>query len=105
MKSFTQGLEACWLYLRCATAHHKVIRTTNLLERASVEEKRRTKVIPRFLTELACLKLAFATLWQKSQRWRGARTTAFEQRQLLQLREVLDLSPSPDTEEELRHAA
>jgi putative transposase len=105
MKSFTEDLEACWAYLRCPAAHHKLIRTTNLLERVFVEEKRRTKVIPRFLTEQACLKLVFATLWQTSQRWRGVRMTEFEQRKLLQLREVLHLSPSPDTEEELRHAA
>jgi len=105
MKSFTEDLEACWAYLRCPTAHHKVIRTTNLLERVFVEQKRRTKVIPRFLTEQACLKLVFATLWQTSQRWRGLRMTALEQQQLLKLREVLDLTPTPDTQQELRHAA
>ena len=105
MKSFTEDLQACWAYLRCPAAHHKLIRTTNLLERVFVEEKRRTKVIPRFLTEQACLKLVFATLSQTSQRWRGVRMTEFEQQKLLQLREVLDLSPTPDAEQELRHAA
>ena len=42
MKSFTDDLEACWSYLRCPAVHHKRIRTTNLLERAFVEQKRRT---------------------------------------------------------------
>jgi len=105
MKSFTEDLEACWAYLRCPTAHHKVIRTTNLLERVFVEQKRRTKVIPRFLTEQACLKLVFATLWQTSQRWRGVRMTAPEKQKLLELRRALDLTSMPDTDQELRHAA
>ena len=42
MKSFTNDLEACWSYMRCPAVHHKRIRTTNLLERAFVEQKRRT---------------------------------------------------------------
>jgi transposase-like protein len=78
MKSFTNDLEACWSYMRCPTVHHKRIRTTNLLERAFVEQKRRTKIIPGFWTEKSCLKLVFATLWQASQRWRGVRMSEFE---------------------------
>jgi transposase-like protein len=92
MKSFTDDLEACWSYLRCPAVHHRRIRTTNLLERAFVEQKRRTKTIPGFWTEKSCLKLVFATLWQTSQRWRGVRMSEFEQQQLLQLRAELGLS-------------
>ena len=92
MKSFTNDLEACWSYMRCPVVHHKRIRTTNLLERAFVEQKRRTKIIPCFWTEKSCLKLVFATLWQASQRWRGVRMSEFEQQQLLQLRAELGLS-------------
>jgi transposase-like protein len=92
MKSFTDDLEACWSYLRCPAVHHRRIRTTNLLERAFVEQKRRTKTIPGFWTEKSCLKLVFATLWQTSQRWRGVRMSEFEQQQLLQLRADLGLS-------------
>lgn len=55
MKSFTDDLEACWAHLHCPSIHHKRIRTTNLLERAFGEQKRRTKVIPRFMTEQSCL--------------------------------------------------
>ena len=46
MRSFSDDLEACLTHLRCPLAHHKAIRTTNLLERAFVESRRRTKVIP-----------------------------------------------------------
>ncbi len=103
MKSFAEDPEACWAYLRCPAAHHKEIRTTNLLERVFVEEKRRTKVIPRFLTEQACLKLVFATLWQTSQRWRGVRMSEFEQHQLIRLRTELGLTPEPAAEGKARH--
>jgi len=41
--------------------HHKRIRTTNLIERAFAEQRRRTKTIPRFWDEKCCLKLVFAT--------------------------------------------
>lgn len=104
MKSFSDDLEACWAYLRCPTVHHKRIRTTNLLERAFVEQKRRTKVIPGFWTEKSCLKLVFATLWQASQRWQGVRMSEFEQQQLRRLRAELGLLP-PAAGETLRYAA
>ena len=104
MKAFLDDLEACWAYLNCPTVHHRRIRTTNLLERAFVEQKRRTKVIPGFWTEQSCLKLVFATLWQASQRWRGVRMSEFEQRQLQQLRADLGLPPI-NPSERLRKAA
>ena len=34
MRAFSDDLEACLTHLRCPAAHHKSIRTTNLLERA-----------------------------------------------------------------------
>jgi len=105
MKSFTDDLEACWSYLRCPAVHHKRIRTTNLLERAFVEQRRRTKVIPGFWTEKSCLKLVFATLWQASKRWRGVRMSEFEQQQLLQLRADLDLLPLTRSGEAMRKVA
>jgi transposase-like protein len=91
MRSFQNDLEACLAYLRCPMAHHKAIRTTNLLERAFQESRRRTKVIPHFFTERACLKLVFSALWQTSQRWRRVTMTQLEQQQLAQLRYDLDL--------------
>ena len=69
MRSFQDDWEACVAYLRCPAIHHKRIRTTNLLERSFLEERRRTRTIPRFFSEKSCLKLAFATLWRASQRW------------------------------------
>src|SRR5690606_1073888 len=48
--------------------HRKAIRTTNVIERAFEELRRRTKVIPRLFTEKSCLKLAFAELMRVGQR-------------------------------------
>ena len=95
MRSFADDLEACLAYLRSPLAHHKAIRTTNLLERAFQESRRRTKVIPHFFTEQACLKLVFSALWQASQRWRRVTMTELEQQQLVLLRRQLGLPLYP----------
>ena len=39
------------------------------------ETRRRTKVIPRFSGEQACLTLLFATLITAAEKWRGVRMT------------------------------
>jgi len=49
-------------YLRVPVNHRRCVRTTNLIERSFLEERRRTKIIPRFFDERSCLKLVFATL-------------------------------------------
>jgi transposase-like protein len=105
MKAFQDDLEACWAHLRCPSVHHRFIRTTNLLERAFGEQKRRTKTIPRFFTEKSCLKLVFATLWQVSHKWRGVRMTDLEIEQLRQLRKDLGMSPPPTISHKLRKVA
>lgn len=91
MKSFQADWDACIAYLRCPAIHHTRIRTTNLLERSFLEERRRTKVIPRFFNEKSCLKLVFATLWRASQRWYGVRMSDIERQQLKLLRRELGL--------------
>jgi transposase-like protein len=75
-------LDATLAHLKLPSLHQKMIRTTNLCERSFVEERRRTKVIPRFFDEKGCLKLVFATLWRASQRWRGVRFNTMERQQL-----------------------
>lgn len=68
VKCFLDDLEACLAHLRCPEVHRKAIRTTNVIERAFGELRRRTKVIPRFFTEKSCLKLAYAELVRAGQR-------------------------------------
>jgi transposase-like protein len=62
MACLEQELKACLVYLKFPREHHKRIRTTNLLEHTFWEGRRRTKVLPRFPSETACLKLVCATL-------------------------------------------
>jgi len=97
--SFRDDMDASLQHLKCPAKHRKAIRTTNLIERAFGEQKRRTKVIPRFFTEKSCLKLVFATLIRASQRWRKVPMTIKEQTELIQLRNQLfkPINPKPTT--------
>ena len=88
---FSDDLEACLAFLKCPAIHHSRIRTTNLLERAFAEQRRRTKTIPRFFSEKSCLKLVFATLWQASERWQNVRMSDVECKLLDHLRRDLQL--------------
>ena len=62
MVCLEEDLEACLQYLSLPKAHHRRIRTTNLLERLFEENRRREKVIPHFFKERAGMKLVFATM-------------------------------------------
>jgi transposase-like protein len=73
-------------------AHRKHVRTTNLIERSFLEERRRTKIIPRFFDERSCVKLVYATLVRASQRWRRIPMTDRHREQLRQLRQALGIS-------------
>jgi len=76
VECFQDDLPAKLNHLKLPAEHRKRVRTTNLLERGFGEQKRRTKVIPRFFNEKACIKLVFAVLWRASQSWRGIRMSA-----------------------------
>lgn len=91
-------LVACLSFLRCPPIHHKRIRTTNLIERAFAEQRRRTKTIPRFWDEKSCLKLSFVTLMQASERWQNVAMSQIEVAMLKQLRQELGLEPPAKTE-------
>jgi putative transposase len=95
---FQDDLDACLNHLRCPAAHRKRIRTTNLLERALLEVRRRTRATPRFFDERGCLKLIFATLMEVSDKWQRMRISDLEQAQLDLLRQQLGI-------EEVAHAA
>ena len=95
MKSFADDLHASLAHLRVPPAHRKFVRTTNLIERAFEEQRRRTKVIPRFFDERSCLKLAFAALERAARGWQRIRISESEQRQVAALRHELGLQPAP----------
>ena len=76
-------------HLRFPLRHRKVIRTTNLLERLFLEERRRTKIIPHAFGERPVLKLMYAAVIRAADRWRGIAIGEFEQRQLRAIRDEL----------------
>ena len=82
--------EACIAHLQFPVNHRRTIRSTNLLERLFVEERRRTKTIPHAFGERAVLKLMYAALIRGSRGWCRLRITEFERRQLQALRAELD---------------
>lgn len=94
--SFETDLEASLAHLRLPPIHRRVVRTTNIIERAFGEERRRTKVIPRFMDEKSGLKLAFAALWRTSQRWSGVQ---FSEHEFKLLDKLVEWVRSPESEE------
>ena len=73
-----------------AAGYRRAIRTTNLLERLFVEERRRLKIIPNAFGERAVLKLMFGALIRAAERWRSVKVTEFERRQMAAVRNELD---------------
>ena len=87
---FMDDFEACIAHLRFPVTHRRAIRTTNLLERLFVEERRRLKIIPNAFGERAVLKLMFGALIRAAERWRSVKVSEFERRQMAAVRKELD---------------
>lgn len=77
IKCLQEDFDACIQHMAFPPGHHKHIMTTNLLERAFVEKKRRTKIIPQFFDEKSCLKLLYATIVRASQKWRRVKMSEY----------------------------
>jgi transposase-like protein len=87
---FMDDFEACIAHLMMPVGHRRAIRTTNLLERLFLEERRRLKIIPNAFGEKPVLKLMFGAMIRASERWRSIRITEFERRQMEVVRQELD---------------
>jgi transposase-like protein len=66
-----QHLGECLTFYRFPERHWKSIRTSNVLERALREVRRRTDVIGRFPTETSALMVVFGVLDEERLKWRG----------------------------------
>ncbi len=93
-KCLSEDLEALLNHLRLPWRLRKFVRTTNLVERSFEEERRRSKVLPRFFTEQSCLKLVFATLIRAAARWQRVAITPLEMAQLQVLYQERGLVPA-----------
>ena len=95
VKCFTEDLDACLINLRFPRNHRRTVRTGNLIERAFGEQRRRTKVIPRFFDEKSCLKLAYGSVIRASKRFKRVKMTLLEIQILEAMRKERGLSPEP----------
>ena len=91
-KCLTEDLDALLAHLQLPWRLRKFTRTTNLIERSFVEERRRTKTLPRFFTEKSCLKLVYAVLIRAAARWQAISITSTEYLQLRMLYEERELA-------------
>jgi len=82
--------EACIAHLRMPIPHRRAIRTTNLLERLFVEERRRLKIVPNAFGEKPVLKLMFGAMIRAAERWRAIKVTDFERRHMAAIKQQLD---------------
>ena len=71
-KCLTEDLDALLAHLQLPWRLRKFTRTTNLIEHSFVEERRRTKTLPRFFSEKSCLKLVYAVLIRAAARWQAS---------------------------------
>jgi len=99
VKALNDDLEALLAHLKLPANHRIHCRTTNLIERSFAEERRRTKVIPGFLTEKSALKLVFSTLIRASRRWQRVTFTPVEINFLDNLRKELGINDEQDLSE------
>ena len=89
-------------HLQLPPRHQQYVRTSNLAERAFVEERRRTKVIPHLQTEQSLVNLVFAVLIRVSDRWNKKSFSPVEQHQIRTLRQKLKLDDQGVSDEELK---
>jgi len=71
-----KDLKDCLTFYRFPQEHWKRLRTSNVIERAFKEVRRRTNVVGRFPGETSALALIWATLEQDRLRWHGVRIDA-----------------------------
>jgi len=69
--TLAKDLQDCLTFYRFPQQHWKRLRTSNVIERAFREVRRRTDVVGRFPGEMAALTLIWATLEQDRMNWRG----------------------------------
>lgn len=89
VRTLGRGLDAALTYTAFPSGHHRLIRTTNMLERTFREVKRRTRVVGVFPSAESAETLATAVLLRVSEDW--------SQRRYLNMTPLLALSHQPTT--------
>lgn len=89
IRSFSSDLNACLTQLNYPEGHRKHIRTTNLIERCFVEEKRRTKIIPQHVHEKSAIGLVYSVLIRASNKWNRVKMSSLELTELRNIRNLI----------------
>ena len=74
-----QDLEALLAFLACPEAHRKAIRTTNAIERAFREVRRRTRPMTCFNNDASCERIIYAVVCHLNKSWEGRPLKQFTQ--------------------------
>jgi len=75
-ETLARHLEECLTFYRFPERHWKHIRTSNVIERAFKEVKRRTRVVGRFPNETSALVMVFSLLEEEGVKWQKVRMRA-----------------------------
>ena len=78
IRDLGDDLEACLTCLHWLPADRRAMHTTNLVEHAFRESRRRAKVIPHLFSYQVCLRLGSSARRKTSQRWRQEMLTELE---------------------------
>jgi transposase-like protein len=89
--------EALCNHIKVPERHRQYVRTTNLIERTFVEQRRRTKVTSHLWDEKSMIKMVFAVLWRVSERWAQPSFSTIEETMLKRLRNQI-LNENEDTQ-------
>jgi transposase-like protein len=90
-----EDMDASLNHLNLPVRHQQQVRTTNLVERSFVEERRRTKTIPHLWNENCLEKLVFSVMIRVSDRWARPQYSQIEKQQIKKLRKKLNLDIAP----------
>jgi len=75
-ETLTRHLRECLTFYRFPKRHWTHIRTSNVIERAFKEVKRRTRVVGRFPNETSALVMVFSLLEEERLKWQKVRMRA-----------------------------
>jgi putative transposase len=74
-ETLCKDIDDCLTFYAFPEVHWKRIRTSNVIERAFKEVRRRTRVVGRFPNEKSALVLIWASIEQDRLKWRGVRVS------------------------------
>jgi transposase-like protein len=92
-ETLTKHIEECLTLYRFPERHWKHIRTSNVIERAFKEVKRRTRVVGRFPNETSALVMVFSLLEEERLKWQKVRMKAEDIAWIEEVSKALEQEP------------